>query len=312
MPAKKSPSKSRPPLISIVGPTSSGKSELAVELAKRFNGEIISCDSRQIYKDMNIGTGKVGGKWQKGDMTHFVYKSIPHYCIDYVNPKTQYSVSRFQKDAQKAINQIYKRGKLTILCGGTGQWVDAVVSNQKIPEVKPNLKLRRKLEKLSLPELFEQFKKMDPERAATIDPHNPRRLVRALEIVLTTGKPVPKLLVKQNYDVLWLGIYPGQDELYKKIEKRLQERLDQGMIKEVQKLHRHGLSWKKLEDFGLEYRYVSLYLQKKLTYEEMISQLLSAIKHYSKRQMTWFKRNKNIHWLTKPIGYKARVEKFLK
>ncbi len=280
-------------LLAIVGPTSSGKSELAVKLAKKFNGEIISCDSRQIYKGMDIGTGKVEGKWVKNK---FVYKYIPHYCIDYVNPKTQYSVSRFQKDAQKAIKNIYSRGKLPILCGGTGQWLDAVISDQKIPEVKPNLKLRKELEQLSLAELFAKLKKLDPNRGATIDAHNPRRLIRALEIVIITGKPVPQLETKQNYNVEWIGIFPGQDELYIKIEKRLKQRLKQGMEEEVLRLHKQGLSWKKLESFGLEYKFLSLYLQKKLTKQEMFDQLLMAHKHYSKRQMTWFKRNKEIIW----------------
>jgi tRNA dimethylallyltransferase len=312
-------------IIAVIGPTSSGKSELAVHLAKKFNGEIISCDSRQIYKGMDIGTGKVTGKWlalpfaghpdrvhpRSGSKT-FVYKGILHYCIDYVNPKSQYSVSRFQKDAAKAINTVRKKGKLPILCGGTGQWIDAVVSNQKIPEVKPNVKLRRQLEKLSLAEMFWQLKRLDPDRAAVIDAHNPRRLIRALEIVITTGKPIPKLLQQQNFDVLWIGLYPGQEQLYKKIDRRLKERLDQGMVKEAQKLRKQGLSWKKLESFGLEYKYLALYLQKKLTCEEMVSQLAFAIKHYSKRQMTWFRRNEKIHWLAKPVEAALLVEKFLK
>lgn len=288
-------------LLAVVGPTASGKSELAVQLAKKFNGEIISCDSRQVYKGMDIGTGKVEGAWvHNGDHRVFRYKGIPHYCIDYVNPKSQYSVARFQKDAGKAITDILKRGKLPILCGGTGQWIDAVISNQKIPEVKPNLKLRHKLEKLSLPEMFQQLKRLDPDRAAVIDAHNPRRLIRALEIVLTTGKPVPKLSTQQNFDVLWIGLYPGQEQLYKKIDKRLKQRLDEGMVKEVQKLRKQGLSWKKLESFGLEYKYMALYLQKKLAMPEMTSQLAFAIKHYSKRQMTWFRRNQTITWLSDP------------
>ncbi len=300
-------------ILAIVGPTASGKSELAVQLAKRFNGGIISCDSRQIYKGMDIGTGKVEGTWvHNGTHCAFRYKSIPHYCIDYVNPKSQYSVSSFQKDANKAIQEIRRHGKLPILCGGTGQWLDAVISNQRIPEVKPNLRLRKKLEQLSVGEMYGQLKLLDPDRAAVIDAHNPRRLIRALEIVLTTGKPVPKLSQQQNYNVLWIGLYPGQDKLYKKIDNRLKKRLDQGMVREIQKLHLRGLSWKKLESFGLEYKYISLHLQKKLTMQEMVSQLAFAIKHYSKRQMTWFRRNERIHWLTKPTEAKPLVEKFLK
>jgi len=299
-------------IIAIVGPTSSGKSELAVQVAKKVNGEIISCDSRQVYTGMDIGTGKIEGTWKK---SNFVYKGIIHHCIDYIDPKKQYSVSLFQKDAQKALQEIYKRGHVPILCGGTGQWIDSALQNQKLPEVKPNAKLRKELEKHSIGELFEQLKRLDPERAAVIDVHNPRRLIRALEIVITTGKPVPPLQ-PINYNlqphILWLALYPGQDELYKKIDLRLKERIKQGMIKEVQKLHAQGLPWKRLEDFGLEYKYISLFLQKKLSKEEMTEQLLFAIKHYAKRQMTWFRKNDGIVWLQDAKAAFPLVAEFVK
>ncbi len=311
-------------IIAVVGPTASGKSELAVQIAKKFNGEIISCDSRQIYKGMDIGTGKVEGKWKKISSVKsqvsgvksqlFLYKGVPHHCIDFVDPKKQYSVSLFQSAAQKALSEIRQRGHLPILCGGTGLWIDAVINNQKIPEVKPNAKLRRQLEKIPLEELYLKLKQLDPDRAAVIDWHNPRRLIRALEIVLTTGKPVPPLPTTHYpllTTVLYLGLYPGQDELYKKIDLRLKERLDQGMIKEIQKLHNQGLSWKKLEAFGLEYKYISLYLQKKLTQTELLSQLSLAIKHYAKRQMTWFRKNEGIVWMEDPGQITKLVRNFL-
>lgn len=297
-------------LLAIVGPTASGKSELAVTLAKLYNGEIISCDSRQVYKGMDIGTGKIKGKWKKGK---FVYKGVTHYCIDYVDPKKQFSVSLFQRDAEKALEDIRRRGKLPILCGGTGLWIDAVVHGQKLPEVKPNPKLRKQLEKQSVDELFEQLKELDPDRAATIDWHNKRRLVRALEIVMATGKPVPVLASSPSSlaPSLYIGIYPGQDELYKKIDKRLLERIKTGMIKEIQTLKKSGLSYKRLEAFGLEYKFVALYLQKKLSKDEMLEQLSFAIKHYAKRQMTWFRKNENIVWLENPQLAKKIVAEFL-
>jgi len=302
-------------MLCVVGPTASGKSELAVKLAKKYNGEIISCDSRQIYKGMDIGTGKVEGKWKKfkGRGKQYAYENIIHHCIDYVSPKKQYSSGQFQKDAHKAIVDILKRGKLPILCGGTGHWVDAVVYGQKIPQVKPNIKLRRSLEKISVEELFEKLKMLDPERAAVIDWHNPRRLIRALEIIFTTGKPVPKLTEKSSQlPTLWLGIYPGQDVLHTNITKRLSTRLKDGMVKEIQKLHRNGLSWKKLESFGLEYKFISLFLQKKLSKQEMFDQLLLAIQHYSKRQMTWFRRNETIVWLQPEMNIHPIIKDFLK
>lgn len=314
-------------ILAVVGPTASGKSELAVELAKKYNGEIISCDSRQIYKGLNIGSGKVAGTWSKSKPARlaggsairnpqFVYKSIPHYCIDTIDPKKQYSVALFQKAAQKTMEDIFKRGKLPILCGGTGFWVDAVINNEKLPEVKPNLKLRKELEKLSVEELFEKLKLLDPDRAAVIDFHNPHRLIRALEIVITTGAPVPKLNIQSAsqqtpFNILYLGIYPGQDTLYAKIDKRLKERLKKGMIKEVERLHAQGLSWKRLESFGLEYNFISLFLQKKITRTEMEEQLSFAIKHYAKRQMTWFRKNESICWIENPKQANALVKEFL-
>lgn len=323
------------PLIAVVGPTASGKSELAVALAKKFHGEIISCDSRQIYRGMDIGTGKVEGTWvqvaanQKSKIKNlqFIYKSIPHHCIDFVNPKKQFSVTEFQKAANKAMLEIRGRGHLPILCGGTGHWVDAVAYAQKIPEVKPNIKLRKELGKLSVAELYEKLKMLDPERAAVIDRHNPRRLIRALEIVITTGKPVPVINNNHTYDdnKLWIGLYPGQEKLEKNIEKRLTQRLKQGMVKEVGRLRKGNpnlkspisnrkfspLSWPRLESFGLEYKFLALYLQKKLTYDEMTSLLSTAIKQYSKRQMTWFKKNEHIQWVRSKREAETVVARFM-
>lgn len=297
-------------ILVIVGPTSSGKSELAIKLARSFNGEIISCDSRQIYKKMDLGTGKIEGKW-KNEI--FVYKNIPHHLIDFANPKKQFSAALFKNKAEKIINQILKRGHLPILCGGTGHWIDAVVYDQVLPDVKPNLKLRASLEKKSADELFQKLMKLDPARAKTIDKNNKRRLIRALEIILATGKPVPLLSHKpQALSPLWIGINLPKEELYKKIERRLKQRLKLGLVKEVEKLHKDGLSWKKLEEFGLEYKFGALRLQNKVNDDEMFAELLKAIEHYSKRQMTWWKKNKSINWITTPKEAKNLLENFLK
>ncbi len=301
-------------LLAIVGPTASGKSELAVSLAKKFNGEIISADSRQIYAGMDIGTGKVEGAWKKiRGRKIYVYKGVPHYCIDFLSPKKQFSAGLFQTETKNVINDILARGKLPILCGGTGHWIDAVVFGQKLPEVKPDSALRRKLEKFSPEKLFIRLQKLDPARAKNIDRFNKRRLIRALEIVISTGQPVPALNSKPSpYECLWLGLLWPQETLYKRIDLRLKERLLQGMAKEISQLHKKGLSWKKLFDFGLEYRYVGQYLQKKLTYDEMTEQLSYAIKHYAKRQMTWWKKNPEIHWLKKGLLAELLVKRFLR
>lgn len=275
-------------LIVVLGPTASGKSDLAVKIAKRFNGEIISADSRQVYKGMDIGTGKIIKKEMRG---------IPHYCLDFVSLKYFFTVADFRKYALKAINKIYKKGKVPIICGGTGFYIQAVVDGLVIPEVKPDLELRKKLEKETTDNLFKKLKKLDPRRAKNIDSKNRRRLIRALEIVLKTGKPVPGLESRSKFNVLFIGIKKSPEELRELIKKRLFKRLKQGMVAEVKKLRKSGLSWKRLDDFGLEYRYLAKYLQGKLSREEMVEKLQKKIEHYAKRQMTWFKRNKKIHWI---------------
>lgn len=319
----------KPFIIAVVGPTASGKSELAVQLAKKYHGEIISADSRQVYRGMDIGTGKVTGTWHKvpcschprlhgvkrreiwdphprfqvahsgsrNDRFIYLYKSIPHYGIDIASPRSQYSVAKFQSYAKKIIDEILAREKIPIICGGTGHWVDAVLFDQTLPAVKPNIELRKKLEKLSTTQLFAKLKKLDPHRAENIDAKNPRRLVRALEIVISTGKPVPTSNTETKYNVLWLGITHEKTVLDKKIDKRLDGWLKSGMIKEVKNLHANGLSWKRLESFGLEYKFVAQFLQKKISTNEMKVLTATAIKQYAKRQMTWFKRNKDIHWV---------------
>ncbi len=274
-------------LLVIVGPTASGKTDLSIRLAKKFKGEIVSADSRQVYKGMNIGTGKATKKEMQ---------NIPHYLLDVVSPKTRFDVAKYRKKALKRIREIQKRDKLPILIGGTGFYIQAVIDGLIFPKVKPDWQLRKKLEKKSKKELFAQLKKLDPKRAKNIEKDNKRRLIRAIEIVLKTKQPVPKLKKEPiDSDILILGI--KKDNLEELIHKRLVKRLRSGMIAEVKKLHQSGVSWKKLEEFGLEYKYIALYLQKKITKKEMIERLEFEIKHYAKRQMTWFKRDERIHWI---------------
>jgi len=281
-----------PIVIVIVGPTASGKSDLAVSIAKKISGEIISADSRQVYRGMNLGTGKITKKEMSG---------IPHHLLDVVNPWNSFSVSRYKKMGRKIIKEIIARGKTPIVCGGTGHYIEALVEGLIIPEVKPDKKLRKLLEKKTTKELFALLKKLDPERAKTIDQHNPRRLVRAIEIATHLGSVPEKQYNPLPYKTLWIGVSKDTDELKERIHTRLLSRIKRGMIKEIQNLHDGKLgksvSWKKLDDFGLEYRYVSRYLRKLITKEEMIIQLEKEIIAFSKRQDTWFKRNKSIQWI---------------
>jgi len=290
-------------LITILGPTASGKSALAVKLARKFKGEVISADSRQIYKGMDIGTGKITKKEMEG---------IPHYLLDVVSPKKRFNVIQYRDLALKSIDKIFQRKKIPILCGGTGFYIQSIIDGIIIPEVKPDWKLRKKLEKKSIKELFGMLKKLDSKRAKNIDKNNPRRLIRAIEIVLKTKKPVPDFQKNPPvYPVLILGVKKEKEELKKLIEKRLLKRLEQGMIEEVKKLKKSGVSWKKLEEFGLEYRYIGQYLQGKLKYEEMVQLLQKAIEHFAKRQMTWFKRDKRIKWVKSYQQAEKLVKKFL-
>lgn len=270
-------------LIIILGPTASGKSKLAIKLAKKFNGEVISADSRQVYKGMDIGSGKVTKKEMRG---------IPHYLLDVVSPKTRFTVAKYQKLAKAAIKKIHKKGKIPFLVGGTGFYIQSVIDGIVIPKVKPDWKLRKKLEKKTASELFETLKKLDPRRAKNIDKHNKRRLIRAIEIVKKLGTVPPLSLPCPQYCILMIGVKRKPGELKKLIKKRLMERLKKGMISEIRKLKKSGLSWKRLEEFGLEYRYIAQYLQKKINYQEMIEKIQKESEHYAKRQMTWFSR----HW----------------
>lgn len=276
----------KPKVIVVCGPTATGKSDYAVKLAKKIGGEVISADSRQVYKNLNIGTGKITKKEMSG---------VAHYLLDVASPKRQFSVARYKKLGEHAIRDILKRGKTPIICGGTGFYIDTLLGLE-LPEVKPNLALRKKLSDVSLQKLFEELKKIDPDRAKTIDKKNKIRLIRALEIARSLGK-VPKIKKRKLYDIEWIGLSFPNEALKKRIHNRLLKRIKLGMIREAQKLHREGLSFRRMEALGLEYKYLAYYLQKKLTKQQMIAQLETAIWHYAKRQMTWFKRNKEIKWI---------------
>ena len=240
---------------------------------------------------MNIGTGKVSKKEQR---------MVKHHLLDVANPKKIFTVSDFKKLGRKALNDILNRSKLPIIVGGTGFYIDALIRNFDVPEVPPNKKLRARFDKLTVERLFKMLQKVDPRRAKNIDSRNKRRLIRALEITMTTKKSSLNTKYKiqdTKYKILWLGINPGGEKLKKKIKKRLDARLKQGMVKEVKNLLKSGVSKKRLHDLGLEYRWISRYLNREVDYKNMREGLLGDIIKYSKRQMTWFKRNKEIHWL---------------
>jgi tRNA dimethylallyltransferase len=288
-------------IIVILGPTSSGKSDLAVSFAKKFKGEIISADSRQVYKGMDIGSGKI----TKKEMMN-----IPHYLIDVASPKRKFSVSRYKKIAYKKIDEIINKDKTPIICGGTAFYIKVITEGIEIPEVKPDWKLRKKFEKESTDSLYNTLKKIDPERAKTIEKDNPRRLIRALEIRLKSDKLIPKIKKNPKYLPILIGI--KKDNLEKIIEDRLNKRFKKGMIKEVENLKKSGLSWKRLESFGLEYKWIAMFLQKKISEKEMKENLLRDIIKFSKKQMAWWKNDKKINWVEDIEKTEKILNEFLK
>ncbi len=289
-------------IITVVGPTSSGKSDIAVLIAKKINGEIISADSRQVYKDMNIGTGKITKKEMSG---------VTHHLLDVANPKKVFTVSDFKKMAEKSIEKINKKGKTPIICGGTGLYIRSVIDDLAIPDVPPNKKLRKELQEKTVEELFRILKKLDERRASEIDKNNPVRLIRAIEIAKTIGKVPEYKTNSDKYELLEIGLLPKQETLKEKIRSRLLKRIKAGMINEVKKLNKNGVSFKRLNDFGLEYRYVSKFLKGEFTKDEMIEKLNSEIVGYAKRQMTWFKKDKRIVWFD-PLKDKNKIIKLVK
>ena len=296
---------------------------MAVKLAKKFNGEIISADSRQVYKGMDIGTGKitpdtnpapyVRGRDSAGQVKKkyiFTHKGIPHYCIDIASPKRKFTAAQYQKLAIEAVNDILERGKTPFLVGGSPFYIYSIIEGWIFPKLKPDWKLRKKLEKKSVSELFEILKKLDRNRAKSIEAKNKRRLIRAIEVCKKLGK-VPELKKFSQFNCFLIGIKKSSEELKKLIKKRLSEQFDKGMVKEVKKLRKSGLSWKRLEEFGLEYRWIARYLQKKIPYNGMVENLQKDIEKFARRQMTWFKRDSRIHWIKSQKEAERLIKKFL-
>ena len=290
-------------IIVIVGPTASGKSEFAVRLAKKLKGEIISADSRQVYRGLDIGTGKVAGKWKT--LKGFIYQDIPHHCIDFVSPKKTFTVAEYKKCAEQALDNIIVRKLMPIVVGGTGFWIDTLVYNLNLPAVRPNHKLRKKLEKKSAGELLKILQKSDPERARTIEQKNPRRLIRAIEIAQVLGK-IPKLAKKNSpYNITWIGLNPPIKILSEHIKKRTAQMLRRGLAAETKKLLRQGISKKRLHELGFEYRATLKFIEKKITQRELYEKLVGDTLAYARRQMTWWKNNPHIQWIN-PLSHRSR------
>ena len=308
--------RNRPRIIVVLGPTSSGKSEFAVQLALAFGGEIVSADSRQVYRGLNISSSKVPGKWErKGTKYYFIYKGVIHHLIDIISPRKQFSAWQYKKKATRAIGNILGRGKLPIIAGGTGFYIRTITHNLDLPKVPPVKKLRKDLEKLTTEQLVNRLKGLDPRRASDIDINNRRRLIRAIEIIVFTKSQIPPLDVSKEgspYDVLEIGIRLPDELLKERINSVVDERVRNGVVREIEQLHKRGLSWKRIENLGLEYRYIASHIKGEIDIETMKKSIKHGYHSYAKRQMTWFKRNKDIIWVDAPEKAFPIVRDFLK
>jgi len=289
-----------PKLVVVLGPTASGKSGLGISLAQRFDGEIVSADSRQVYRGLDIGTAKITPEEQL---------LVPHYVLDVADPRQVYTVAQFQRNAIAAINDILEREHQPFLVGGSPHYIQAVVDNLDIPRIEPQPELRAQLENHPLPELLTQLEQLDPQSAATIDRNNPRRVIRALEVNLISGKPFSQQrnMAKPLYRSLLLGIEWPREVLYRRIDARVDERMRQGMVHEVQKLLDEEVSHERLEALGLEYRYISRLLRGEFRDEdEMVERLKYAIHDFTRRQLTWYRKDKRIVWIEGEDGGRAK------
>ncbi len=270
----------KPKLIVVCGPTATGKSDRAVEIALAQNGEVISADSRQVYRGLNIGSGKI---------TQEEMRSVPHHMLDVADPQDTFAVDQFVIQGAQAIESILEKGKTPIICGGTGFYIDALVNGVQLPEVAPNPTLRAELEKLSLDDLQNKLHDIDVRRYEEVDLFNPVRIIRAIEIATELGQ-VPPLSRESKYDVEYVYLDFPNDVLKERIYKRLIARFEAGMLDEAKRLHAEGLSYNRMRQLGLEYRYMAMHLEGEISYEEMVELLNTKIWQYAKRQRTWFKK----------------------
>jgi tRNA dimethylallyltransferase len=280
-----------PPLIVVLGPTASGKSGLGIALAQRFHGEIVSADSRQVYRGLDIGTAKVTPQEQA---------LVPHHLLDVADVRDTFTVSQFQQQAIAAISDILRRGKRPFLVGGSPHYIQAVVDNLSIPAIPPQHELRAELEGRPLPELLAQLEQIDPQSYATIDRNNPRRVIRALEVTLASGRPFSeqRKTGAPLYSSLLLGTSWPRDVLYQRIDSRVDARIQQGMVEEVRQLLAQGIGSERLDALGLEYRYITRLLRGEFPSEQvMVERLKYAIHDFTRRQLTWFRKDARIVWI---------------
>ena len=279
----------KPRVVAIVGPTASGKTDFAIQYARLHNGEIISADSRLVYKGFNIACAKPTKEEMQG---------IPHHMIDIAEPEFDYSGGLYAKEAEKIILEITNRGKLPIVVGGTGLYIRLLLENYSLPDAEPDYAIRLKLQEQPTDELYKYLISLDPEGVTAIDKNDKKKIIRAIEIVKTTGKSLNNsrgIESKEKFDVEWIGLNYPRAELYERINKRVDIMLEKGMIDETKKLlEKHGRIQNLVSTIG--YQEIIMYLDKILTLDEAIEKLKQNTRRYAKRQLTWFRRNDKISW----------------
>lgn len=286
--------KSKPKVIAVVGPTASGKTSYAVSLAHKFNGEIVSADSRLVYKGFDIGTAKPSLEECEG---------VPHHMIDIVEPEIDYSAGLFGEEAKKAVDDILSRGKTPIVAGGTGLYFRLLLENYDVPKVPPDYELREKLSAYTYDELRKMLEKFDPQRAAEIELNDKKKVIRAIEMAEHLEKPLSEYRKELEFDVEWIGLNFPREELYERINVRVDMMVKAGLVEETENLlQKHGRIKNLTCTIG--YQEMIAYLDNQMTLDEAKGKLKQNSRNYAKRQLTWFRKNPLIKWNCEPVRLK--------
>lgn len=289
-----------PRVVFVVGPTSNGKTDLGVKLAKKYGGEIINADSRQLYKQVDIGTGKPSGT--RGEYEHYkayIHRGVPHYLMDFLPPTESFSAPQWRAAAMKAIHGITRRGHLPIVVGGTGLYISSIVDNLQFPEVEPHPMFRKSLEKKPLRDLVSLLLILDPDAFEVVDVKNKRRVIRALEVATFSGKKFSELRKKGDpiVQALQIGIARTSKDLNARIRVAVEKMIKRGLVREIRELMKQGVPLNAPALTALGYRDFADYLLGRVTLQEAVERLKKQTIQYAKRQWTWFKRDKRIHWV---------------
>lgn len=303
-----------PRIVCVVGATSSGKTALSLRLAREIHGEIINADSRQIYKDIGIGTGKPEGKRGTSQGRRaFLVEGIPHYLMDVLDPRQSFTVVEWRDKALRAMKSIVKRGKIPILVGGTGLYIASLVDNFAFPRVEPNAALRTAFEAKPLHELVHLLLKLDPAAAQVVDLKNPRRVIRALEVATFTGKPFTAQKRRGNplVESFQVGIAWTREQIYERVNAEIDQMIARGWVEEIRSALAKGIPEDAPAMTSIGYREFVEYIKGKRTLEQAVEAAKRAVRQYAKRQYTWFKRDSRIYWAANEEEAVRQVKKWL-